>query len=210
MSRPPISEAHTRPRRSPKPARGWLLALLVAGPIVGCASTQSSDGPSRGAAVLPSAPRSPEPPAVTAEPSSVTSLASLLPQQLDGTELHTFAVGQDIIARVAERMEVSPDQMEVAYASDHGAQFLQMYALRLADVDARQLADAWAAAAYPPATPDVTRANAEIGGRPATVVTAESVAGRLGTFYLYATDGVLVVAQAFDADTAALGLAALP
>ena len=65
-------------------------------------------------------------------------LEAVLPRELDGVELHSFAVGEDILARLASRFGVVPDDLETAFASDHGARFLQMYAIQAAREDGRR------------------------------------------------------------------------
>ena len=87
----------------------------------------------------------------SAEPSRHESppLEALLPRELDGVELHTFAVGEDILARLASRFGVTPGELETAFASDHGARFLQMYAIRLPGTTADELAEGWSLVAYP-------------------------------------------------------------
>ena len=47
-----------------------------------------------------------------------------LPTHLGGVELHTFAVGQDILLRLADSMAVDAAAFEIAYANEHGARFL--------------------------------------------------------------------------------------
>ena len=83
-------------------------------------------------------------------------LQGQLPSQLGEVELHTFAVGQDILDRLVAHLGVAPDEVEVAYASEHGARFFQIYALRLSGSPASSLATAWAAVAYPPDVTDVS------------------------------------------------------
>ena len=125
-------------------------------------------------------------------------------------ELHTFAVGQDILERLAAELGVAPEEIEAAYASEHGARFFQMYAIRLAGSPASSLATAWAAVAYPPDVSDVSVTEETIDGMAVTVVHAPSAAARLGTFYLLPRGETLLVVQAFDIETAEEALAALP
>lgn len=137
-------------------------------------------------------------------------VAELLPTSLNGVELHTFAVGGDILERLAAALGVPPTAIEAAYASEHGARFFQTYALRVAGVDGQQLLDAFSAAAYDASEGDVTRDEATVGGRPVTVVTQASTAARLGTFYTYLVDDALLVVQSFDPVVADEVIAALP
>jgi hypothetical protein len=141
---------------------------------------------------------------------AVAPIEATLPTLLGAVELHTFAVGQDILLRLADRLAVSGDAFEVAYASEHGARFLQIYALRLDETDAEALSAAWAEAAYPPDVSDIEVADDEIEGRAVTVVDAPSARSRLGSFYLRAVDETLFVVQAFDREVAAEALSALP
>lgn len=134
----------------------------------------------------------------------------MLPTSLNGVDLHTFAVGGDILERLAAALGVPPTAVEAAYASEHGARFFQTYALRVAGVDGQQLLDAFSASAYDPIEGDVTRDEATVGGRPVTVVTQASTAARLGTFYAYPVDDVLLVVQSFDPIVAGEVIAALP
>lgn len=125
-------------------------------------------------------------------------------------ELHTFAVGQDSTERLLAVLGAAPSDLEIAYASEHGARFLQMYALRVRDVDGRTLLDAFVEAALDPAAGAVARSDEQIAGKAVTVLRQSATASRLGTFYAYAFGDVLLVAQAFDLQTAEAGLAALP
>jgi hypothetical protein len=147
----------------------------------------------------------------SAEPSTdaVTPLEALLPTELEGVELHTFAVGEDILARLATTLDVIPEELETAFASDHGARFLQMYAVRLRGATADALADGWRVVAYPPDADDVTVGDETIDGRTITVVDSASTRSRLGTFYLGPRGDTLIVVQAFDFSVAVEALASL-
>ena len=187
-----------------------VLALTL--PLTACAAPagQSSLIPSR--SPLPSVTASANEDVAPSEPSVTepTALEAVLPRELDGVELHTFAVGEDILARLAAGLGVTPDELETAFASDHGARFLQMYAIRLRGATADALADGWSAAAYPPDTSDVTVADETVDGRTITVVDSPSARSLLGTFYLDPRGDTLVVVQAFDFTVAVEGLASLP
>jgi hypothetical protein len=141
--------------------------------------------------------------------SEASALDAALPAELDGVELHTFAVGEDILARLAAALDVGPDELERAFASDHGARFLQMYAIRLPGTSADALADGWAVVAYPPDTGDVTVADETLDGRTITVVDSPGTRSRLGTFYLDRRGDTLIVVQAFDFSVAVEALASL-
>ncbi len=125
-------------------------------------------------------------------------------------ELHTFAVGEDILARLAAELGVDPDELETAFASDHGARFLQMYAIRLQGTTAAELAEGWGQVAYPPDADDVAIADETIDGEPITVVDSPSTRSRLGTFYLDRRGQTLIVVQAFDFSVAVEALASIP
>jgi hypothetical protein len=132
------------------------------------------------------------------------------PSELGGVDLHTFAVGQDILARLASRQGVATDELEAAFASNHGARFVQMYAVRLRGTTAAALVDAWGAVAYPPEVDDVGITRETMNGRPLTVVHSPSTAARLGTFYLDRRGETLIVVQAFALDVALEALASIP
>ena len=138
------------------------------------------------------------------------SIEDVLPTRLGDVELHRFPTGQDILARMADRLGIGPDEFEAAYASEHGARFLQMVALRLGGTDADALAEAWAEDAYPPEVTDVSITETEIGANTITVVEAPSAQSRIGTYYLHPVDDTLFVVQAFDRDDAEEALGTLP
>jgi hypothetical protein len=162
---------------------------------------------------MASPPASPLPTAsVSSTPTAdeSTPIETNLPTELGGVELHSFAVGQDILLRLADRLAVDATAFEAAYASEHGARFLQMYALRLPGTDGAALRTAWAEVAYPPDVTDVVVSEDDIEGRLVTVVDAPSARSRLGTFYLHSLDDTLFVVQAFDRGVATEALSALP
>ena len=88
--------------------------------------------------------------------------------------------------------------VEVACASEHGARFFQTYALRAPDVDGRRLLDAFVSSAYDAADGEVIREEATVGGRSVTVVSQPASAERVGTFYAYLRDDVLIAVQSID------------
>ena len=141
---------------------------------------------------------------------SAPPIHAVLPERLGDVELHTFEVGGDILARLAETLDVEREQLETAFASEHGARFIQMTAIRLPMVAAVTLQEAWETSAYPPDTNDVTVLPATIGGHNVSVVDAASANARLGTFYTLTRGDALVVVQTFDPRAAEEALAALP
>lgn len=140
----------------------------------------------------------------------IVPIEAVLPRELDGVELHTFVVGEDILARLASRFGVVPDDLETAFASDHGARFLQMYAIRLAGKTADELTEGWSRVAYPPEADDVAIAGETIDGAPITVVDSPSTRSRLGTFYLDRRGDTLIVVQAFDFGVVVEALSSIP
>lgn len=191
---------------------GFTAALVVG--LVSCTSANPrQDAPTAspiGSSPPPAMERLSPSPSASGSPSPSIGLAELLPTSLNGVELHSFAVGGDILKRLAAALGVPPTAVEAAYASEHGARFFQSYALRVAGVDGQHLLDAFSASAYDPTEGDVTRDEATVGGRPVTVVTQASTAARLGTFYAYLVDDVLLVVQSFDPVVADEVIAALP
>lgn len=137
-------------------------------------------------------------------------MAALLPTQLGGVELHTFPVGAEIVDRLAARLGVPADDLETAFASEHGSRFLQMYAIRLGGTSAEALVSAWSAVAYPPEVGDVAITGETINGVSMTAVHSPSTASRLGTFYVDRRGETLIVVQAFDPLVAAEALASIP
>jgi len=186
------------------------LALTLA--LTGCA------GPPGRSSSIPSPSPTPSVAASVAEsvPSTdpttgaVPPLEVVLPRELDGVELHTFAVGEDILARLAAELDVTSDELETAFASDHGARFLQMYAIRVPGMTAAELAEGWSAVAYPPDVDDVVIGSETIDGAPIAVVDSPSTRSRLGTFYLDRREDALIVVQAFDFSVAVEALSSIP
>ena len=187
-----------------------VLALLLAA----CAETPPSPTPEAPPTSEIATPRSTAPQRTIAPPTRALEtpppIDSILPRTLGGVELHTFAVGQDILERLAARLAVDIERFEVRFASEHGARFLQMYALRLSGTSGAQLVDAWVAVAYPPDVEDATSEEQSMGGTTVVVVSAPSAESRIGTFHVYSSGDTLIAVQAFDQDVAAEALAALP
>jgi hypothetical protein len=146
--------------------------------------------------------------AATGEPTE-RPLDALLPTELGGVQLHTFAVGQDNLQRLAARIGMGVGDLEVRYASEHGARFLQTYAIRAPGVAGSELAEAWAGVAYPPEVTDVGQTEQIIGDTEVRVSHAPSAGARLGTFYAFSAGETLLVVQAFDPAVAAEAIAAL-
>ena len=193
--------------------RSAFIATLLVG-LVGCGT---ADAPHIGGSAPPfatapaAATHQPLPSSSgAASPSPTIALAELLPTSLNGVELHTFAVDGDVLDRLGFTLGIEPIAIEVAYASEHGARFFQTYALRVAGVDGPRLLEAFVASAYDPAEGEVSRDEADAGGRSVTVVTQAASAARLGTFYAYLHDDVLLVVQAYDTVVADEVIAALP
>ena len=148
------------------------------------------------------------PPSATVE-GTRPPLDAMLPTELGGVELHTFAVGQDSLQRLASQVALDLADLDVRYASEHGARFLQMYAIRAPGVGGPELVDAWAAVAYPADITDVAHSEQVIGTTTVRVSHAPSAAARLGTYYAFSLDDTLLVVQAFDPAVAAEAVAAL-
>ncbi|HYM52528.1 MAG TPA: hypothetical protein VEW45_03470 [Candidatus Dormibacteraeota bacterium] len=191
--------------------RGLIVATLALA-LAGCGDATRTDG----SQALPTASveaRTAAPPGATVTGSPEISpipVGLLLPTELGGVELHTFAVGQDSVARLLTELDAAPAELEIAYASEHGARFLQLYALRVRGVDGEALLNAFVAAAYDPAAGTIDRSDEEIADHSVTVINQPATAGRLGTFYAYTLGDALLVAQGFDRQTVEDGLGALP
>jgi hypothetical protein len=177
--------------------------------VLGACSVAAPAEPSQSPSAI-ATPRASATTAAVATPEELPPLQAQLPSQLGEVELHTFAVGQDILDRLAATLGVARAEVEAAYASEHGARFFQTYAIRLAGSPASSLATAWAAVAYPPDVTDVSVTEEAIGGSAVTVVHSPSAASRLGTFYLLPRDETLIVVQAPERVIAEEALAALP
>ena len=188
------------------------VALTLA--VSGCAGPPASGSPLASPSPSPSVSASEVAAVASAERSAsqLTPLAEVLPTEVDGLALHTFAVGEDILARLAIQLCVEPADLETAFASEHGALFFQMYAIRLPGTTAAELAEGWSLVAYPPDITDVEIAGETIDGTAITVVNSPSAAYRLGTFYLDANGPgeTLIVVQAFDISVAVEALASVP
>jgi hypothetical protein len=178
-----------------------VLALILPIVLVACSVAAPAE-PSRSPSATTTPSASATPAAAATPEEELPPLQAQLPSELGGVELHTFAVGQDILDRLAAHLGVAPEGVETAYASEHGARFFQMYAVRLAGSPASSLATAWAAIAYPPDVTDVSVVAETSDGRAVTLVHAPSPAARLGTFYLLPQADTLVVVQALDRETA--------
>ena len=132
----------------------------------------------------------------------------MLPARIGTTELHTFPVGQDWLARLATRLGMETGDLQVAYASDHGAAFVQMYAIRAKGIHAAELLAGLAMVAYPSGKAEVSAKT--IAGRSVTVINQPETANRLGTFYAFAVGDTLIVAEAFAEPVVERAFQALP
>lgn len=112
--------------------------------------------------------------------------------------------------RLVATLGADPANLEVAYASEHGARFFQTYALRLRGVSGSGMLEAFLTATYDPAEGDVTHSDSTVNGIPVTVVAQPTTIARLGTYYAYPYRDVLLVVQAFDPRVAEQVLQALP
>ena len=185
---------------------GLALAFLVSACTPQAATSQAA--PSAGVNPPPETPAAAT--SAAAAPSPPTALSEVLPRTLAGVELHTFAVGGDMLARLAATLGLEVSDIGVAYASEHGARFFQTYAIRALGLAGERLTEAFVDSAYDTGEGAVTRSDEVIGGKPVTVVTQASTAGRLGTYYAYAAGDVLFVVQVLDPVVAEEVLAALP
>jgi hypothetical protein len=138
---------------------------------------------------------------------SSSPVGAYLPHELDGVQLHTFAVAADVTGRLGQAAGVP---LELSYASEHGARFIQTIAIRAPGTDAGALASLFPAAAFPPdgATAEVTPTT--LADEPVIAVADPATTARLGTYYLLTRDDVLIVIEAFSPDDAADMVAALP
>jgi len=135
-------------------------------------------------------------------------LAEELPTHLGEVELHTFETGRDLLGRLAAELDVPPQELEVAYASEHGARFIEMYAIRLAGRSPADLAQALEPAAY--IARDATVSSDVIDGTAVTVIDSPSEGPQVGTSYLVVLDETLIVIRTFERTDAEDALAALP
>lgn len=185
---------------------GLALAFLVSA----CAPQAATSHAAPSARVDPL----PETPAATTSGAGSRSppapLSELLPRSLAGVELHTFAVGDDMLARLAATLGLEVSDIDVAYASEHGARFFQSYAVRAPGITGERLREAFVDSAYDSGEGAVTRSDEVIGGKPVTVVTRAPTAARLGAYYAYTAGDVLFAVQVLDPAVAEEVLAALP
>lgn len=126
---------------------------------------------------------------------SPKALQAMLPARIGTTVLHTFPVGQDWLARLTSELGIRRADLQVAYASDHGAAFVQMYAIRADRLSRARLSAALAAVAYP--SGEVAMSSMVIAGRTVTVIDQPATRQRLGTFYAFGIGDTLIVAEAF-------------
>jgi hypothetical protein len=181
-----------------------LLTACTAEPSATVERVEASDAvrPTTSSAAASSSP--------AAASASVPPIDDLLPVELGGTELHTFQTGRDLLGRLAVELGLAPDDLEVDYASEHGARFLQMYAIRAPGTSGAELADAARAAAYLPSIGTIQATEETIGGRAVTVVHSEAEAPFVGTFFITTTGDTLLVVQAMERSIAEEALASLP
>jgi len=192
--------------------RGKIAIVLVLG-LAGCSSPRVDDTALAPAATVRASPTaSPSPPgSPPPSPSPVADVAELLPRELDGVALHTFAVARDLVGRLAAAVGVPVDELEMAYASEHGVRFIQMLAIRSPTVAPGEMLDALGEVAYPPGG----AAQSEVGtdrlaGLDVVVVNDSELDVRFGTFYGLVRGGALIVVEAFERDAAEAALNALP
>ena len=184
--------------------------LLVALLLGACATTPTASGPSPSATAAPVSSPTPSPSEAQTAAESLPPIASVLPTHLGDFELHTFETGRDSLVRLAAELGVDPGELEFAFASEHGARFVQMTAIRVHGRPARELAEAWAVAGYTPDVDDVQVGEEDVNGELVTVVSSTAAGSRIGTFYLVERGATLVVIQAFDREIVEEALAALP
>lgn len=120
-------------------------------------------------------------------------------------------MAQDLLDRLAAALHVPVESVEAAYASEHGARFIQMLAIRVPGVDPDDLLDLFPGIAYPPdASGEPEVGTATLAGRDVVVVHHPALAPRLGTFYGFTDGGVLIVVEALGPDAAEAAVAAMP
>lgn len=189
------------------------VALLLAG----CAQPVTVPGAATATATASSVPTAPPASAAaeTAAPSveveELRDLQELLPSDFGGVAAHTFAVGRDMLERLAADLGVEVADVQVAFASDHGPAFIQMFAIRVTGRSAQELAGALVRTAYPAeATPEVT--TVRLAGRDLTAVHDEALGPQRGTFYLLPRpeQEAVIVAQAFAQPVVEAALGELP
>ncbi len=125
--------------------------------------------------------------------------------------LHTFGVAQDVLARLADAAGVELDELDVAYASEHGARFIQAFAVRSPSVPADELLELFPDAAYGDEASEGRSTRTEVlGGRDVLIVENAALMPRLGIFHGLVHGGALIVVQAFTTADAAAMISALP
>lgn len=125
-------------------------------------------------------------------------LQNLLPAEFRGVEAHTFPVGQDMLERLALAIGIRRRALEVAYASDHGPAFVQMFAVRAPGGDPLELLEALPHAAYPDAADGaIIAARIQLGDHRVTAISDPSAASSIGSFYAQVDGRTLIVAQSF-------------
>lgn len=115
-----------------------------------------------------------------------------------------------MLARLATELDMATDDLEVAFASDHGANFVQMYALRAPGHSADEILAGLVLVAFPDAQETTTSTEQRLGVRMVTVISEPTEAARLGTLYCLADGQVLIVAQAFTEAVAEAAFDELP
>jgi hypothetical protein len=188
-----------------------LIAVGLALMLAACAGPEGAGSPadagsasSAATATVPSASPGPS-------PTPAPPVANLLPVELDGIEVHTFPVAQDLLARFAAAIEIAMDDLEVAYASEHGARFIQMLAVRAPNIPEGRMLEVLADAAYPPVAVDALEVGTDtLGGIEVVTVHNPELAPRLGTFYGLVRGGALIVVEALVREDAEVAVAALP
>ena len=192
---------------------GFLL-LAACGPVTPSTAPSSSSAADVASAVASAVASDESAPPVTSTPApspDVRDLRALLPSEFRGTEAHTFAVGTEMLARVASVLALRQDDLEAAFASDHGPAFVQMYALRAPGRSAQEIQAALSQAAYPQADPSSVSVNSQqLGRRSVTVISHDPEADTIGTFYCLIDGSVLIVAQALAEPVAEAAFDELP
>ena len=191
---------------------GVVIVMLL---LVACARPAGSSLPTATTSLTPapevtsrSLPSGSEPTASASQPASSPSpIGAYLPSELEGVELHTFAVAVDVTARLGQAVGVP---LELSYASEHGARFIQAIAIRAPETGADALASLFPAAAFPPDGSRAEVTSTELADEPVTAVADPATTARLGTYYLLTRDDVLIVVEAFRPEDAADMVAALP
>ncbi|HEX2141987.1 MAG TPA: hypothetical protein VHK28_06890 [Candidatus Limnocylindria bacterium] len=151
--------------------------------LAGCAPAVSAPPPPSGTSIPSPPATSVLTPGESSTAAGLRDLQDLLPADFGGVEAHTFPVGQDMLARLAAELGVEDDDVQVAFASDHGPAFIQMFAMRVVGSTADQVADALTRTAYPAeAQPRVS--SLRLADRDLAVIRDEALATQRGTFYV--------------------------